>query len=195
MNMNEISRDITQVLDRYALPITAALLVFAIIIFLNRRNIKDAWLNVKTRRCLNKLGYKQIANFKCPDGLGHHFIIDRLILRKDGISLLLYKPYPGKIFCADKINDWTQMLGMKSYRFKNPLYDLEHQIKAVSACVSKVPVNGFLFFDHLTEFPKGHPDRIIYLENMPQELKRIKRDEVDASVMSAWDNLLLMAKG
>ncbi|MCK5395375.1 MAG: hypothetical protein KAJ32_05245, partial [Gammaproteobacteria bacterium] len=76
-----------------------------------------------------------------------------------------------------------------------PLYDLEHQIKAVSACVSKVPVNGFLFFDHLTEFPKGHPDRIIYLENMPQELKRIKRDEVDASVMSAWDNLLLMAKG
>ncbi len=194
MTMNEVLQDITQLSDHYVLSAALALLVIVIIIYLSRRKIKHGWLNMKTRRCLNKLGYKQVTNFKCPDGLGHYFIIDRLILRKDGITLLLYKPYPGKIFCADKIDDWTQMLGMKSYRFKNPLYDLENQIKAVSACVSKVPVNGFLFFDHLTEFPKGHPDRIIHLKNIPQELERVKRDEVEPSVMTAWKNLLLKAK-
>ena len=171
------------------------MLIFAIIIYLSRRKIKQSWLNLKTRYCLNRLGFKQIANLKCPDGLGHHFIIDRLILRHDGITLLIYKRFPGKIFCADKIDDWTQMLGNKSYRFKNPLYDLDCQIKAVSACVPNVPINGFLFFDHLTEFPKGHPDRIIHLKKIPEELKRNKHDEVKTSVMAAWKQILLMEKG
>ena len=195
MIMSDISQDIIQIIDRYALPIVLVLLVFFIIIYLNRRKIKYNWLNLKTRYCLNHLGFKQISNFQCPDGLGHHFIIDRLILRRDGITLLVCKCYPGKIFCADQIDDWTQMLGNKSYRFKNPLYDLDYQIKAVSACVPNVPINGFLFFGHLTEFPKGHPDRIIHLKKMPEELKRSKHDKVKTSVMSAWKNLLLMAKG
>ena len=131
--MNKIPQNITQILDRYALLLALALLLFIIIIFLNRKNIKRIWLNYKTRYRLNRLGSKQISNFKCPDGLGHYFNIDHLILRNDGITLLMYKRYPGKIFCADKINDWTQMLGQKSFRFKNPLYDLDTQIKAVSA--------------------------------------------------------------
>jgi len=192
--MSDILQDIIQIIDRHALPIALVVLACAIIIYLNRRKIKHAWLNLKTRYRLNHLGLKQISNLQCPDGLGHHFTIDRLVLRHDGISLLAQKCYPGKIFCADQIDDWTQMTGKKSYRFKNPLYELDHQVKAVSACVPGVPVNGFLFFDHLTEFPKGHPDRIIHLKKIPEELKRNKHDEVDASVLSAWKSLQLMAK-
>jgi hypothetical protein len=193
--MSDIPQDIIQLIDSYALPMVLLMLIFAIIIYLSRRKIKQSWLNLKTRYCLNRLGFKQISNLKCPDGLGHHFIIDRLILRHDGITLLIYKRFPGKIFCADQIDDWTQMLGNKSYRFKNPLYDLDCQIKAVSACVPNVPINGFLFFDHLTEFPKGHPDRIIHLKKIPEELKRNKHDEVKTSVMAAWKQILLMEKG
>ena len=152
-------------------------------------------MNFKIRSCLNRLGLKQISKLQCPDGFGHYFTIDLLILRHDGITLLIHKRYPGKIFCADKIDDWTQMLGNKSYHFKNPLYDLDNQVKAVSACVPKVPVNGFLFFDHLTEFPKGYPDRIIHLKKIPDELKRSKHHEVQTSVMAAWKKLRLMAKG
>ena len=193
--MGDIPQDIIQLIDSYALPMVLLMLIFAILIYLSRRKIKHGWLNLKTRYCLNRLGIKQISNFKCPDGLGHHFILDRLILRHDGITLLIYKRFPGKIFCADEIDDWTQMLGNKSYRFKNPLYDLDCQIKAVSACVPNVAINGFLFFDHLTEFPKGHPDRIIHLKKIPEELKRNKHDEVQTPVMAAWKNLQLMAKG
>jgi len=192
--MNEISLDIIQIIKSYALPVILVLLATAIIIYLNRGRIKHSWLNLKTRYRLNHLGVKQISNLKCPDGLGHYFTIDRLILRRDGITLLLYKRFPGKIFCADKIDDWTQMLGKKSYRFKNPLHDLECQVKAVSECVPNVPVNGFLFFDHLAEFPKGHPDRIIHLKKIPEELNHAKNDDVNASVLSAWENLLLLEK-
>ena len=188
--MSEIPQDIIQMAERYALPAVLVLLVFLIIVYLNRKKIKLSWLNIKTNYRLRRLGFKQVSNFRCPDGFGHHFAIDRLILRRDGITLLMYKSFPGKIFCAEKIDDWTQMLGRKSYRFKNPLYDLDQQVKAVSACVPDVPVNGVLFFDHQAEFPKGHPDRVIYLKNIPEGLKRTKGEKVEESVMSAWNNLL-----
>lgn len=197
MTISDVPQVITQIKDHYALPAALALVVLvtiAIVFYLNRRKIRHTWLNLKTRYCLNHLGLKQISSLQCPDGLGHHFTIDRLLLRHDGITLLVFKRYPGKIFCADHIDDWTQMLGKKSYRFKNPLYDLDCQIKAISACIPNVPVNGFLFFDYQAEFPKGHPDRIIHLKEIPEELKRSKQHEIETSVMSAWKKLLTMAR-
>lgn len=181
-------------MDHYALSIALSLLAVAVVLYLYRRKIKHAWLNLKTRYCLNRLGVKQVSNIKCPDGLGHYFTVDRLILRNDGITLLVFKKYPGKIYCADHIDHWTQMLGLKSYRFKNPFYDLDCQIRAISACVPDVPVNGFLFFEHQAEFPKGHPDRVIQLKKIPEELKRINQQQVKESIMSAWKKLLTMAK-
>ncbi len=190
--MSDNFQKIFQAMNDYALPITLVLLATVFIVYLNRRKIRQRWLDLKMHHRLNRLGVKQLSSFKCPDGLGDHFIIDRLILRREGISLLVFKCYPGKVFCADQIDDWTQMVGKKSYRFTNPLYELECQIKAVSACVPDVPVDGFLFFDHLTEFPKGHPDRVIHLKNIPQRLVRNKQDKVEASVMAGWEKLLHM---
>ena len=189
MSISDIFQIDNKITGQYLLLVISVLLLVAVVIFLNRQRIKYTWLNFKTRYRLNRLGFEQKVNFQWPDGMGHHFTIDRLILRQDGISLLAYKQYPGKIFCADNIDDWTQMLGQKSYRFKNPLSDLDDQVKAISANIPDVPVNGFLFFDHLAEFPKGHPDRVIYLENIPAELKPGKDLDVKASVMSAWTQL------
>ena len=195
MGTNDFSRVISQLSDNYAVPIVLLLVAFAIVIYLNRKNIKNNWLNIKTRYRLKRLGHAQIQKLHCPDGLGYHFTVDRLILRHDGVTLLMNIKYPGKIFCADNIDYWTQMLGQKSYRFKNPFYDLECQIAAVSAIAPGVPVDGFLFFDHQAAFPKGHPDRVIYLKNIPQSLKQTKQHEVQPSVMSAWKKIRAMPHG
>ncbi len=195
MSISDIFQIDNKITGQDLLLVISVLLLVAGVVFLNRQRIKYTWLNFKTRYSLNRLGFEQKVNFQWPDGMGHHFTIDRLILRQDGISLLAYKQYPGKIFCADNIDDWTQMLGQKSYRFKNPLSDLDDQIKAISANIPDVPVNGFLFFDHLAEFPKGHPDRVIYLENIPAELKPGKDQDVKASVMSAWTQLTRVSQG
>ena len=193
MTSSELYQYGNSLLDNYALLITLLialiLAVLAVVIYLGRRNIEHAWLNIKTRYCLKHLGLKQISNLKCPDGLGSDFIIDRLVMRHDGISLIVFKQYPGTIFCADDIDQWTQMLAGKSYRFKNPLVDLDYQVKAVSACVEDVPVNGFLFFDPQAKFPKGHPDRVIHLDNIPEALKRNKQVKVQAAVETAWEKL------
>ncbi len=156
--------------------------------------MKTTWLNLLTTYRLNRLGVKQIKNFHCPDGFEHYFNIDRLILRPEGITLLQYKRFPGSIFCAEKIDDWTQMYEKQSFRFNNPLYDLDIQIKAVSACVPDVPVNGYLYFDFMTEFPKGHPDQVVHFKTFPDELKLNKKDSVIPKVSAAWDKLLKMNK-
>jgi len=189
MTTNDIYQYGISILDQYALLIALALVMLAVIIFLSQSNIKHAWLNTKTRYRLNRLGIKQISNIQCPDGLGHYFNIDRLVMRHDGISLLLFKQYPGSIFCAEDIEQWTQMLAGKSYPFKNPLVDLDYQVKAVSACIPDVPVNGFLLFDRQARFPKGHPDRVIQLDNIPEALMRNKKKQVQTAVATAWKKL------
>jgi len=169
--------------------ILVALLLFMVILYVIRKRISSTWTNFKTQYCLNHLGLEQISNINCPDGLGHYFNIDRLVLRGDGVSLLVYKKYPGKIFCADHINDWTQMIGQKSFPFKNPLFELDYQIKALSACIPGIHIDGYLFFDQQAEFPKGHPQRVIHLRQIPEQLKRHKNVQVDPLVKTAWSKL------
>jgi len=183
-------QDFTQPMEANAVLVILVVVAIALIAYLLRTKIKSFWLNYTTRRCLNQLGIDQRSNIKWPDGIGHYFAIDRLILRKEGITVLNYNQYPGKIFCADAIDEWTQMVGQKSYRFKNPLHELDLQIKAISASVPGVPVDGFVFFDHLAEFPKGHPDRVIHLKKIPEALLSDKKDEADATVKAAWKSLM-----
>ena len=195
MEINQISQYGTALLEHYVLLIALAFVILAVFIFIWRNDIRLAWLNIKTRYRLNHLGLREIADFRFPDGLGNYFSIDRLVMRHDGISLLVFKQYPGSIFCADDINEWTQMLAGKSYRFKNPLIELDYQIKAISASIPGVPVNGFLFFDHRARFPKGHPERVIRFDDIPDDLKRDKQEKVQASVEAAWDKLLKLGAG
>jgi len=194
MDTINISQILNQPVEHYVLPLGLLILVLVFVV-VKRKSLVHDWLNLKTRRRLKRLGYAQISKLQCPDGLGHHFVIDRLILRHDGITVLMFKKYPGKIFCADDIDDWTQMIGHKSYRFINPLYDLECQIKSVSECIPEVPVNGYLFFDRQATFPKGHPDRVIHLNNIPESLERNKQHKVNALVRSAWEKLKQMPRG
>jgi hypothetical protein len=189
MEISDSFQSITNDVNQYVLLAALILMIFAIVIILKRGTIRQSWLNIKTRFYLNRLGLKHISNFRCPDGLGEYFIIDRLLMRPDGISVIIFKQYAGTIFCADNIDEWSQILQGKSYKFKNPLIDLEYQVNAVSACIPGVPINGYLFFDHQAFFPKGHPQRVIQLNTIPQSLKRDKLATAVTSVESAWEKL------
>jgi hypothetical protein len=192
MTTDDIYQFGISLLDQHVLLIALALVALVLAVFLGHKSIRHAWLSLKTGYLLKRLGLKQIRNLQCPDGLGNFFTIDRLVLRHDGISLLSLKQFPGSIFCADDIKEWTQLLAGKSYRFQNPLIDLDYQIKAVSACIPGVDVDGYLFFDHQAGFPKGHPQRVIRLDSIPESLKRNRQEKVRPAVKSAWKKLAKM---
>ena len=151
--------------------------------------LKRIWSGMKIRRGLGRAGVKQYRDFHCPDGVGGKYTIDRLILRPDGISVLMYIRYEGNIFCGENINQWTQMLGGKSYSFANPLVMLDYQVAAVKALVPGIDVDGYLFFDHRAHFPKGRAGRVIQLDSMPDSLLN-RGERPDDKLMSAWKKLL-----
>jgi len=189
MKTSDYFQSISNDVNQYALLIALVLAVLILVIVLKRGAIRQLWLNIKTRFYLNRLGLKGISNFRCPDGLGDYFIIDRLLMCPDGISVIIFKQFSGVIFCADHIDEWSQILEGKSYKFKNPLIDLEHQVNAVSSCIPGVPVNGYLFFDHRALFPKGHPERVIQIDTIPQSLKRNRHAVTGTPIKSAWEKL------
>jgi len=176
--------------SKFALPVALTLLVFIMILIINWRKLRHHWLESRTRRCLNKIGIKQMKNFVCFDGLDGNFKIDRLVMLHDSILLIAFKPYSGNIYCADGIPEWTQMVGRKSFKFANPLFELENQVTAIKHIIPNVLVRAVLFFDHSARFPKGHPDQVLSPDNIPENLMRSLCPEPSTDIQKSWEILL-----
>jgi len=171
------------------LIILSALFIIVLLALLNWKNIRRFWQEWRTRRCLNQIGIKQRRNIVCPDGLDGEFVLDRLIMLPNAILLVSFKRYPGNIYCAERISEWTQVIDQKSYKFENPLFDLENQLSALRQIIPNIPVNGYLFFDHTANFPKGHPETVLHPNNIPEEFLQVNCAEPQQAILTAWENL------
>ncbi len=180
--------------SKFALPIAITLVALAIILIINWRKLRYQWLEWSTRRCLNQIGIKQIKNVTWTDGLDGNFKIDRIAMLHNSILLLAFKPYSGNIYCADSIAEWTQVIGQKSYKFTNPLFELENQVTAIQSLIPNVPIRGALFFDHSARFPKGHPDKVLNPDNIPEFMLRLKCPEPTSGILESWESLLGISK-
>lgn len=169
------------------LLILCAGLIF--IAYINRFKLKRLLQNWRTQRCLGQLGLDQINNLSCPDGLDGYFTIDRIILLDHAILIINYKKYPGKIFGSENIDEWTQMLGQKSYKFSNPLFNLNIQLQALSKCIPEIPVEARLFFDSNAEFPKSVPPKVIHPNYIEDRFFCNNRHKVKPEILLAWKKL------
>lgn len=173
--------------EMVALAIIAIALL--LIVHLNRGQLQLRLRDWRLQRCLNLIGIEQIRDLVCADGLDGYYSIDRLALTRDCILLISYKPYVGNIYCAEHISEWTQLVGQKSFKFENPLFEMENQLTALKQIVGDVPLHGFLFFNHSAVFPKGHPAAVLQPDSIPPQFLRDEVRDVKASVRLAWDCL------
>lgn len=148
------------------------------------------WLAWRTRRCLESLGIRQLRNISCSDGLDGEYVLDRLVMLPKEIVLIAFKRYSGNIYCAVSISEWTQVIAQKSYKFENPLFDLENQLTALRVQLPGTAIRGLLFFDHSAQFPKGHPDSVLHPGKIPSELLRENCTEPDQAILDAWRALI-----
>jgi hypothetical protein len=176
--------------NKFVLPVSILVLLIIFILIINWRNLRSQWFEWRTRRCLNQIGIKQLKNVICADGLDGNFKIDRLVMLHNSILLIAFKPYSGNIYCAEGIPEWTQLIDQKSYKFSNPLYELENQVVAIQNLVPKVTVRGMLFFDHSATFPRGHPDTVMQPGNIPEFFLRSDCPEPQLDIMQSWKTLL-----
>ena len=164
-------------------------LAILLILYINRARLQLRLREWRIQRCLNRIGAEQIRNFICPDGLDGHYCIDRLALTRDAILVIAYKPYLGNIYCAERIAEWTQVVGQKSFKFENPLFELENQITALKLSIGSVPLEGYLMFSQLVEFPKGHPDSVLQPDSVPVRFSIEQNQQINPDVAAAWEHL------
>lgn len=187
MEIAQLPREINLESGFVAVAIIACAL--GLIGWINRKRL-SIWLREwRIQRCLNSIGSEQIRNLVCPDGLDGHYQLDRLALTNDAVVLIIYKAFGGNIFCAEQISEWTQVVGQKSYKFDNPLFELENQLTALRLLMGNIPLQGYLIFNRGARFPKGHPHKILHEDSIPEQLQALHCGQPTADVLAAWEML------
>jgi hypothetical protein len=182
-------------LESDALIAGIVVLALLLVLFLNRKRILVSLREWRIQRCLGRIGSEQIRGLVCDDGLDGYYKIDRLALTPGAILLINYRPYVGNIYCAESISEWTQVIGQKSFKFENPLFEIENQLTSLKLLIGDAPIRGYLFFNHSAEFPKGHPDSVLTPDNIPAEFLATGNEGVSAEIRAAWELLKAHQKG
>ncbi len=179
--------------DVFAYLLVAA--AVTLILTINRKPLLLRYRQGRIQTILDRIGAEQIRHMACPDGLDGYYDIDRLVLCKDAILLIVHKTYGGNIYCAEHISEWTQVVGQKSFKFENPLFELENQLTSLRQLIDLASLSGFLFFDHSAVFPKGHPQRVLHPGNIPEQLLGIDYNAVNPEIRATWELLKTMNSG
>ena len=160
-----------------------------LVILINRKRLRAKIREWRIQRRLDKIGCDQIRNLLCSDGIDGYFNIDRLALTRDSILVISYKLYEGNIYCAEHITEWTQLVGQKSFKFTNPLFELENQLTSLRLLIGNVPLEGYLFFNDGAVFPKGQPDSVLQHDNIPDRFYVTDLETVTPEIKAAWELL------
>lgn len=130
-----------------------------------------------------------------PDDVNDYVFIDYIALTSAGILVISAQDYKGFLFGGEQTNEWTQMIGHKSYRFNNPLPIIEHHVQSIKNFTGGVPIHSRIVFSSLGEFPKGIPEGVSTANNFKQDVESIVvGNSVSESFRETWDDLLAVVK-
>ena len=152
-----------------------------------------SWLRLQ--KLISRTGFKRLSNIYVPDGMDGSLFIEHLMLQGDELLLLTVKRYRGNIFAADKIEQWTQVVSNHSYKFPNPLYQLEADLQSLRAAYPKTNINGLVVFAGDCSFPKGKPDQVYDIN----EFHSFTRDQQQSStpaerLQQSWQEIVTQAE-
>ena len=171
--------------------VTGGLLV---LVFTTQKEWIDEYVSEwKLNRLLKNIGYSSLHNVVISDDLDGQIFIENLILTKNKILLLGVKKYRGLIFAADKIDYWTQVIDNKSYKFENPLRQLESDALTLNSKIENSKVEEKVLFIKGSEFPKGKPENVIVISELKKLNEDYNSDDISEGLRTDWKHLLELA--
>lgn len=124
----------------------------------------------RERRSIERLASACVRDAVLPNGMDGMTQVDYLLLTPNGIVVADVKRYQGYLFGGEHIEQWTQIIDNRSYKFPNPLFKNEMDVMAVRERAAGVPVSGWVIFAGEGSFPKGRPERVALLETLADDL-------------------------
>lgn len=141
------------------------------------------------QRLISRLGIDSLRHISLMDGADVPLYIEYLILRSDGLLLLIVKPFRGNIFAAEKIENWTQVFRHRSFKFGNPLHELETNLLALRGMLPEINIRGLVIFTQGAVFPKGKPDNVCNFEELKQLASQRANSDIPDSLRQIWGQL------
>jgi len=173
----------------------AALVLLLVLIYLITRRRKKTLKIRLLDKALRQLRIKEMRSIVIPDGIGGMLEVEKLILMEQGLLVLETYPLVGHLFGAERIDQWTQIVDGRSYKFANPLRHVHNAKHALQMLAPKVPIYCRVVFTGEGDFPKGKPDEVSVVATLEHDLQAI----IDAPKMlnqtqKAWDYILRTAR-
>lgn len=147
----------------------------------------------KLNNLLKNTGVKSLHNISIADGIDEKIFVEHLILTSNNILLLGVKKFRGLIFAAEKIDLWTQVVGNKSYKFENPLHQLENDISILNSKLKNTKISGKVLFVNGSEFPKGKPEDVISISDIQAWPRKSTNLDISKELLEDWNHLTELA--
>ena len=151
---------------------------------------------------VESLGVKYLHDVVLPDGVDGLIFIDYLLLVPTGFVVLKTEYSEGILFGGETVDQWSQVINNKTYKFNNPLYDnqtacqavlwnLQHNIGEASASDNPSwQVDGWVVFSNAGNFPKGIPAKVSMIDDLKTNLAALtENNDIDETLLKAWDAL------
>jgi hypothetical protein len=169
------------------------LLLMLILLLLRRRRHKTQYGQLD--RILRSLRKEEVRAVVIPDGIGGLIEIDRLILTERGLLVIETYPISGHLFGSEQIDQWTQIIEGRSFKFANPLRHIHNAKYALQLLAPKVPIFCRVVFTVDSDFPKGRPDDVSTLLSLEQDLQAFREaPKMSATSELAWQRILRIAR-
>jgi len=143
-----------------------------------------SWLRLQ--KLIKRTGWMQLENVYLPDGMDGNLYIEHLILQDDSILVLSIKPYRGNIFAAEKIEQWTQVVSNHSYKFPNPLFQLEADLQCLHGAFPKTDFKGLVVFTGSCTFPKGKPEGVYDFRQLSEFAGTQNKNKPTEELQKIW---------
>ena len=158
-------------------------------VLLQRAWIKEYIAERKLKRLLRSIGVDSLHNVIIKDDIDGNIFIENLILMPDRIVIIGVKKYKGVIFAADSIDLWTQVVGNKSYKFENPLRQLETDVLTLKSKVEHSEIEERVLFVNGAEFPKGKPANVLDITEISNWRDSISQAVVPKEIQADWEKI------
>ena len=140
-------------------------------------------------RAVRRMGREVMREVRLSDGMDGNIYMDYLVLTATGILVIAVKRFPGVIFGAQNTDQWAQVLNHRTYKFGNPLRELQTSVLAIKALLPDVPVEGHVLFGAGSSFPKGRPQGVLLLDELLSNPRVRDAQVLPPSLQSGWDAL------
>jgi len=173
-----------------AIVVAAVAVILLLVVVVLSTRIRNFFDQLRLNRAIKRLGTDSMSNVVISDGMDGHVFIEHLVLTPTHVLVVTVRRYSGAIFAAENMDMWAQVTDGGSYKFPNPIHEIETATAAVKSHLRDAAVNGIILFGRDSSFPKGKPAGVMHISEIVKLPTPDQDTAISEPIRQAWDRLL-----